>query len=144
MREPAHSDRDVTIERARESAGESGVERRVRTSMDVALDALGGKWKLTIIVMLAAAPRRTGELRKAIPAVSQRMLIAQLRELQRDGLVARTSYNEVPPRVVYRLTRYGRSALPVVRLLSRWGTRHAEQIFPRQGVEYRMEELGCR
>ncbi len=131
MRESAHSDDVVT-------------KGNVRTSVEVALDALAGKWKLTIITILAGRARRTGELRKAIPVVSQRMLIAQLRELQRDGLVARTSYNEVPPRVVYRLTRYGRTALPIARALSRWGVRHAEQVFPNQGIEYRMEEIGCR
>jgi DNA-binding HxlR family transcriptional regulator len=110
----------------------------------VALDALGGKWKLAIIKMLAAVPRRTGELRRAISVVSQRTLIAQLRELQREGLIARTSYNEVPPRVVYRLTRYSRTAVPILRVLSKWGTRHAEQSFTKQGIEYRVEEIGCR
>jgi DNA-binding HxlR family transcriptional regulator len=100
--------------------------------------------ELAIIAMLAAAPRRTGELRRAIRVVNQRTLIAQLRELQLDGLVTRTVYNEVPPRVVYRLTRYGRTAVPIVRALSKWGTRHAEQSFTKQGIEYRVEEIGCR
>lgn len=131
MRESAHSDQAITTE-------------PIRTSVHVALDALGGKWKLAIIKMLTAVPRRTGELRRAIRVVSQRTLIAQLRELQRDGLIARTSYNEVPPRVVYRLTRYGRTAVPILRVLSKWGTRHAEQSFTKQGIEYRVEEIGCR
>jgi DNA-binding HxlR family transcriptional regulator len=116
----------------------------VKTSTDVALDALGGRWKLAIIGLLAGAPRRTGQLRKAIRGISQRMLIAQLRELQRDGLIDRRSYNEVPPRVVYRLTRHGRTAVPVLKRLSRWGARHAGRVYPQRGIEYRTEELRCR
>jgi DNA-binding HxlR family transcriptional regulator len=133
MRESPHSERAVTVEAS-----------RVKTSTDVALDALGGRWKLAIIGLLARAPRRTSELRRAIRGVSQRMLIAQLRELQRDGLIDRKSFNEIPPRVAYRLTRHGRTTLPIVKTLSRWGARHAGRVYPQRGIEYRTEELRCR
>ena len=87
------------------------------------LDRLGDKWSLLIIANLAEAPgarRRFSELMRAINGISQRMLSLTLRHLERDGLVLREVFPEVPPRVEYELTQHGKSLLVPVRALITW------------------------
>ena len=88
--------------------------------LDVALDVVGGKWKALIIWALGVEPRRTGELRRELEGVSEKMLIQQLRELESDGVVARTVHDQVPPKVVYSLDadrrRTGARVAPARRL----------------------------
>jgi DNA-binding HxlR family transcriptional regulator len=91
-----------------------------RCPVEVALDVVGGKWKPMIIWRLCAGTLRFGELQRAIPDVSQRILTLQLRELERDGLVTRTVYPEVPPRVEYSATETARRLEPVLRGLGQW------------------------
>lgn len=86
-----------------------------------ALSLIGGRWKPTILFSLLEDRQRYGMLRKSIQGISERMLVAQLRELEADGLVNRIVYAEVPPRVEYELTDKGRSAEKVLRELSGWG-----------------------
>ncbi|GAA4572697.1 winged helix-turn-helix transcriptional regulator [Planotetraspora kaengkrachanensis] len=91
------------------------------------LDLVGDKWSVLIIGTLADGPARYSELAAAIPGVSQRMLTLTLKHLQRYGLLARTAYPEVPPRVEYRLTVLGRSLLSTVLALAEWSAdNHAE------------------
>ena len=90
------------------------------------LDVVGGKWKVFILTQLVQGTRRFGELRKAIPAVTQKMLTQQLRELEEAGLVTRTIYPEVPPRVEYRLTEHGLTLRPVLQALNGWGRQHLQ------------------
>lgn len=86
-----------------------------------ALRVLEGRWKTLIIYHLFSAPvMRNSELRRAIPEVSQKMLIQQLRDLERDGVVSRTVYPEVPPKVEYRLTDQGRALQPALQALQDW------------------------
>lgn len=86
-----------------------------------ALRVLEGSWKTLIIYHLFSAPvMRNSELRRAIPGVSQKMLIQQLRDLERDGIVTRTVYPEVPPKVEYRLTDQGRALQPALQALQDW------------------------
>src|ERR1700686_129987 len=77
--------------------------------LDAALAVLGGKWKPLILYHLAHGTRRYGELRRAVGAVSDKMLIQQLKELQADGVIDRCDYEEVPPKVEYVLTPFGRT-----------------------------------
>lgn len=84
------------------------------------LEHLSEKWSLLILHLLADGPKRTSDLRRAIGGVSEKMLIQTLRKLERNGFVARRSYNEVPPRVDYRLTDLGQSLAPVVQAFDRW------------------------
>ncbi len=86
-----------------------------------ALSVIGGKWKLIIVCRLHDGTRRFGELKRALPGITTRMLTRQLRELERDGLVHREVFREVPPRVEYTLTRLGVSLKPAVAALGRWG-----------------------
>ena len=92
--------------------------------VEAALDIIGGKWKSIILFRLLEGMRRFNELRRLLPAITQRTLTTQLRELENDGLVHRTVYAEVPPRVEYRLTALGESLLPVLNALKAWSETH--------------------
>lgn len=84
------------------------------------LDRIGDKWSLLVIGTLSDGPLRFGELHRHIPGVSQRMLTLTVRQLERDGLLTRTVYAEVPPRVVYELTDTGRTLIEPSRALAEW------------------------
>jgi DNA-binding HxlR family transcriptional regulator len=91
------------------------------TGIETALSMLEGRWKMVILFQLFARPvLRFSELERAIPKVSQKMLAQQLRELERDGLVERKVYAEVPPKVEYRLTDWGRALCPALDRLLEW------------------------
>jgi DNA-binding HxlR family transcriptional regulator len=94
--------------------------------VETALHVLGGKWKVLILWHLIEAPRRYGALRRLMPAITEKMLIRQLRELELDGLVRRTSHGTVPPRVEYAITAYGESIYPILGALCQWGWAHLE------------------
>lgn len=99
-------------EYSQETAAE-GVERAFRM--------LEGRWKLVILFHLfAGRPLRFSDLERAIPAISQKMLIQQLRALEADGIVRRTVHHQVPPRVEYRLTDWGQALCPALDALLRW------------------------
>ncbi|MEO3930361.1 helix-turn-helix domain-containing protein [Micromonosporaceae bacterium B7E4] len=89
---------------------------------------LGDKWVALVLKELAAGPRRSAELARAVAGASQKMLTQTLRGLERDGLVARTVEPAVPVRVGYRLTELGRSLLPVLSAVTEWADRHAADI----------------
>ena len=92
-----------------------------RLGIEAALEILGGKWKALIICLLMSGPQRTGALRRLIPGVSEKVLIQQLRELERDGSVGRIDYEQLPPKVEYFITDYGRSADRIVDVMCAWG-----------------------
>jgi len=85
---------------------------------------IGGKWKPSLLFHLEGRTRRFCELQRLIPGLTKKMLTQHLRELERDGIVHRKVYAEVPPRVEYSLTRHGESLKPILKLMSAWGTRH--------------------
>jgi DNA-binding HxlR family transcriptional regulator len=89
--------------------------------VETTLGVIGGKWKAVILFWLNDGTRRFSALRRAIPGVSERMLAQQLRELERDGVVRREVYPEVPPRVEYSLTAYGQTLRPITQLMCAWG-----------------------
>ena len=85
------------------------------------LKILEGKWKLVILFHLFGGQvKRFSELEKAIPAITQKMLIQQLRQLEADGIVTRTIYHQVPPKVEYRLTEWGQELCPALDALLKW------------------------
>jgi DNA-binding HxlR family transcriptional regulator len=86
-----------------------------------AVRLMGRRWKPLVLYYLGPVPLRFGELRRRIPEATQKMLTQTLRELEKDGLVNRQAYPELPPKVVYSLTRYGRTLKPVLRALCLWG-----------------------
>ena len=95
--------------------------------LTAALAAMGGKWKLIIIYWLAEAPRHLAALRRDMPSISQKVLTEQLRELIDDGIVHREETGEVPAPVIYSLTDYGRSVLPIAETVRLWGRGHIER-----------------
>ncbi|MCG8632623.1 MAG: helix-turn-helix transcriptional regulator [Desulfobacterales bacterium] len=88
--------------------------------VEVTMDILSGKWKSLMLWHLNDGTKRYKELERIVPGVSQKMLTQQLRELERDGLVIRTVYPEIPPRVEYALTELGRSAFPILEMMHAW------------------------
>ncbi len=86
-----------------------------------ALAVIGGKWKLILVCRLYEGVKRFGELRRSIPGITTKMLTQQLRELERDDIVHREVYKQVPPKVEYTLTPFGQSLKPVVTALNDWG-----------------------
>lgn len=93
-------------------------------SVEGTLNLIDGKWKVVILYKLLSGTLRFNEIRRLIPAVTQRMLTNQLRELEADGLVTRTVYAQVPPRVEYNLSERGMSLEPVILALKTWGDAH--------------------
>jgi DNA-binding HxlR family transcriptional regulator len=89
---------------------------------------IGDKWSLLILGMLDAAPLRFTALRDSVPGISHRMLTLTLRNLEREGLVSREVFAEVPPRVEYTVTRLGRTILPAVKALANWALEHSDEI----------------
>ena len=91
------------------------------SGVESAFRMLEGRWKMVILFQLFSYPvLRFSELERAIPKVSQKMLIQQLRELERDGIVERKVYPQVPPKVEYRLTKWGRALCPALDALLEW------------------------
>lgn len=89
--------------------------------VETTLTLIGNKWKVLILRDLLPGTKRFGELKKSLGSVSQKVLTAQLRDMEADGLVTRTVYPEVPPRVEYSLTDLGMSLQPVLNSLQNWG-----------------------
>jgi DNA-binding HxlR family transcriptional regulator len=92
------------------------------------LDRVGDKWSVLVIVLLGQRTHRFNELHRSIEGISQRMLTLTVRALERDGLVSRTVYPEVPPRVEYELTDLGRSLLDPLNALAAWAKTHRSDI----------------
>ena len=96
--------------------------------VEAALAVIGGKWKGTVLYHLFSdGTLRFNEIRRILPGVSQRTLTAQLRALEQDGIIIRTVYPEVPPRVEYALSDYGRTLEAAVSALKIWGEHHQQR-----------------
>lgn len=91
------------------------------------LDIIGGKWKVLILYYLNGETRRFNELQRLLASITQRMLTLQLRELENDGIVHREVYPQVPPKVEYSLTEFGRTLMPVIEAMHRWGEQYAAE-----------------
>jgi DNA-binding HxlR family transcriptional regulator len=113
------------------SGNYNGAHRRGNPISDcpltAALAAMGGKWKMIIVYWLAESPKHFAAIRRAMPGISQKVLTQQLRELIGDEIVQRQSNGPTPARVVYSLTDYGKSLLPLVENVRLWGRSHIER-----------------
>ena len=90
-------------------------------TVEATLDVIGGKWKPLILWHLGDNVMRFGELQRALPGVNGKMLTKQLRELEEDGVIRRKVYPEVPPRVEYAITEFGKTLIPILQALCTWG-----------------------
>jgi len=90
-------------------------------AMDVTMHFIGGKWKTVVLWYLRKERKRFSELKKLIPNITEKMLSLQLKELEKDGIVSRKAYAEVPPRVEYFLTDFGKSLIPMLEEIALWG-----------------------
>ncbi|MBY0205543.1 winged helix-turn-helix transcriptional regulator [Paenibacillus polysaccharolyticus] len=98
--------------------------KKYNISVEATLEVIGGKWKCVILCHLTHGKKRTSDLKRIMPAITQKMLTQQLRELENDGIVKRIVYNQVPPKVEYELSEYGRSLEPILTALCNWGDQH--------------------
>jgi DNA-binding HxlR family transcriptional regulator len=92
------------------------------------LNRVGDKWSVQIVALLGAGPMRFSDLRRSIEGISQRMLTLTLRGLERDGLVTRTVFPEIPPRVEYELTKLGDTLLEPIQGLAEWASQYRTSI----------------
>ena len=93
--------------------------------VEITLSLLGDKWKVLILWELFERIKRFGELNRAISGISQKMLTQQLRQMEKDGLIKRKVYAEVPPRVEYSLTDIGKSLKPILDAMHKWGSNYS-------------------
>ena len=108
--------------------------------VEATLELIGGKWKGIVLFYLLDGRLRFSELKRQVGDVTQRMLTKQLRELEASGLVSRTVYAEVPPRVEYELTKDGQSLKPVLAALRKWGESHALKLLKNRESDETGEE----
>ena len=100
---------------------------RFHCAMDVTMNFIGGKWKTVVLWYLRKNKKRFSELRRLVPNITEKMLSLQLRALEADGLIKREVYGEKPPtRVEYSLTAFGKSLIPAINELAKWGRKLGE------------------
>lgn len=109
--------------------GEGSAPKKYKVGVEAALEVMGGKWKPLIIYHLTTGCKRSSELRRLIPEITQKMLTTQLRGLEKDEIVQRKVYSEVPPKVEYELTDYGWGLKPALDLLCYWGEEHLDKVY---------------
>ena len=105
---------------------QAGSDADQTCGMSIAIDVVGGKWKMHLMWVLAEGPVRFGQIRRKLPGVSEKVLAENLRQLEAYGVVHRELYAEVPPRVEYSLTPLGRELNDALMPLELWGDRNRE------------------
>lgn len=110
--------------RAQKTPRNTPSQAPVHCPVDTTLDVIGGKWKPVILHHLRSGPKRFNELRRLLPAVTQRMLTMQLRQLEADRVIGRKIFPVIPPRVEYSLSEVGISLIPILTAMADWGEAH--------------------
>lgn len=104
-------------------------KKKYNISVEATLEVIGGKWKCVILCHLTHGKKRTSELKRLMPDITQKMLTQQLRELEADGVINRIIYNQVPPKVEYELSEYGLSLKSILEALCTWGENHITKVY---------------
>lgn len=100
---------------------EKKIPKSFACGMAIIMEIIGGKWKSYLVYLINKGVKRPSELQRAMPSASRRVLDLQLRELEFHGIIQRTIFHELPPKVEYSLTPFGASLLPVVDAMDKWG-----------------------
>ncbi|WP_400243308.1 winged helix-turn-helix transcriptional regulator [Niallia sp. JL1B1071] len=103
--------------------------KKYNISVEATLEVIGGKWKCVILCHLTHGKKRTSELKRLMPNITQKMLTQQLRELEEDGVINRIIYQQIPPKVEYELSDYGKSLEHILNALCLWGDTHITKIY---------------
>lgn len=104
-------------------------KKKYNISVEASLEVIGGKWKCVILCHLLRGKKRTSELKRQMPNISQKMLTQQLRELEESGIINRKLYHELPPKVEYELSDYGLTLEPILHALCDWGESHIVKVY---------------
>ena len=115
---------------------------KTRCPAEITVNIIGGRWKLLILYHLFQGVKRFSELQRSVSGITQKMLTQQLREMERDGLVHREIYPQVPPKVEYSLTPLGESLRSVVDAMSHWGKMFNEGGLEREGLGLHIAQPG--
>lgn len=118
--------------------------RQTDCPAEITLAVIGGRWKTLLLYNLFQGVKRFSELQRALTGITQKMLTQQLREMERDGLVHREVFPEVPPKVEYSLTPLGKTLEPVVRAMCEWGIKYKEGKLDHEAVQLFVSELAAR
>ncbi|MFT8320812.1 MAG: winged helix-turn-helix transcriptional regulator [Bacillus sp. (in: firmicutes)] len=103
--------------------------KKYNISVEATLEVIGGKWKCVILCHLTHGKKRTSELKRLMPNITQKMLTQQLRELEEDGVINRIIYQQIPPKVEYELSEYGKSLESILDALCNWGKTHITRVY---------------
>ncbi|MED4205883.1 helix-turn-helix domain-containing protein [Neobacillus mesonae] len=104
-------------------------KKKYNISVEATLEVIGGKWKCVILCHLTHGKKRTSELKRLMPNITQKMLTQQLRELEEDGVINRIVHNQIPPKVEYELSEYGQSLEGILNSLCIWGEKHITKVY---------------
>jgi len=102
--------------------------KAVSCPVETTLAVIGGRWKVLVLQQMLGSVRRFNALHRALPGISHRTLTKQLRELERDGVVARRVFEQVPPKVEYSLTPLGRTLEPILLAMHAWAVNHGKDV----------------
>lgn len=118
--------------------------RKTNCPAEITLSVIGGRWKTVLLYHLFQGVKRFSELQRALESITQKMLTQQLREMERDGLVHREVYPEVPPKVEYSLTPLGMSLEPVVGAMVEWGSKYKKGELGQEAIKPYVAEMAAR
>ena len=111
--------------------------RTFHCALDVTMGYVGGKWKSVVLWYLHEGTKRFSELKRLIPSITEKMLSLQLKQLEKDGIIGRKVYAEVPPRVEYFLTEHGKTLIPMLQEMAKWGREKATK----EGILQEVEKM---
>lgn len=111
--------------------------RTFHCALDVTMGYVGGKWKSVVLWYLHEGTKRFSELKRLIPSITEKMLSLQLKQLEKDGIIGRKVYAEVPPRVEYFLTEHGKTLIPMLQEMAKWGREKATK----EGIIQEVEKM---
>ncbi|KOY15127.1 winged helix-turn-helix transcriptional regulator [Paenibacillus xylanivorans] len=103
--------------------------KKYESGVQAMLELVGGKWRILILYQLISGKKRTNELRRAIPGITQKVLTQQLRDLEKNEIIHRIIHPQIPPKVEYELTEYGLTLQDIIDTICLWGENHLDRVY---------------